>query len=437
MGYVVAEKSEDGAYKPIIRRKGLQNFVLAEDEELSLSLKYKKEDVYELKNHHSRQKIYASVKQMGIYYNNTPYEDQQWYLIGLAEHQQLFSTSDKITKILLYSSLTTLAIGLFISIMLSKRFTKPIVMLAEQVNRNSYGKLEPLDLTGLKEIDDLSNIIFNSHKRLLELSEKVSRIIDLTNIPFGAYEISRVSDNVFITNHLQELLNFSDDEIHVLCSDKRLFLKRLDDIKKNKADEAQVFLITKGGEEHWVRITQTETDDALLGVVMDATDEIMQAKNLRNERDSDALTGIRNRIAFKRMFDYYNDCLENKPDIGIGLFDLNNLKKVNDKFGHDKGDEYICISTEIICDIFRCSSIFRIGGDEFVAIFNGLESHQIETYHKLLNEKIAESNHFTELKLGIAFGYAIYNKQKDRDLNDTLKRADIRMYENKVEMKCV
>jgi GGDEF domain-containing protein len=53
------------------------------------------------------------------------------------------------------------------------------------------------------------------------------------------------------------------------------------------------------------------------------------------------------------------------------MFDLNDLKHINDRYGHERGDEYIVNCCRLICQVFKHSPVFRIGGDEFVALLRG------------------------------------------------------------------
>jgi len=84
----------------------------------------------------------------------------------------------------------------------------------------------------------------------------------------------------------------------------------------------------------------------------------------------DALTSVRN----KGAFDEYIHELQKRLDaneafpFAIGVFDCDNLKKVNDQNGHDKGDVYLIAASQLICRIFSHSPVFRIGGDEFAVV---------------------------------------------------------------------
>ena len=112
--------------------------------------------------------------------------------------------------------------------------------------------------------------------------------------------------------------------------------------------------------------------------------------------------------------------------------DINDLKLVNDIKGHS-GDQCICRSCKLICDIFKRSPVFRIGGDEFAVI---LEMEDYENRHELI-EKINRQTKECEEATGstIAVGIADFIKGKDKSVLEVFGRADNMMYEKKNEMK--
>ena len=120
------------------------------------------------------------------------------------------------------------------------------------------------------------------------------------------------------------------------------------------------------------------------------------------------------------------------------MFDANNLKSINDEYGHDMGDLYLKNSCKLICDTFKHSPIFRIGGDEFIAI---LIEEDMKTRSDLMKsmkkqmETLKSSKNNPWEKVSIASGIAEYNKESDHTIKDIIKRADQLMYENKKQMK--
>ena len=151
----------------------------------------------------------------------------------------------------------------------------------------------------------------------------------------------------------------------------------------------------------------------------------------------DALTSVRN----KGGYDHYIREMQEKMDdqkeqmeFAIGVFDCDNLKLVNDNFGHDKGDLYIKASSGLICRIFQHSPVFRIGGDEFSVILQDEDFENRDQLFSLFREYEAKIHKEAENpweQLEITFGLAVYDPQNDESVSDVARRADQMMYENK------
>lgn len=149
----------------------------------------------------------------------------------------------------------------------------------------------------------------------------------------------------------------------------------------------------------------------------------------------DELTGIKNSNAFKE----YTDAIEGKVDngeidrLGVVMCDVNDLKLINDTRGHAYGDEAIRATSRLICETFEHSPVFRIGGDEFVAVLTGRDYEQKDT---LLNKLRQESEGNRRARSGpvVASGLAILD-DSDKRFSDILRRADRLMYENKKDLK--
>ena len=120
------------------------------------------------------------------------------------------------------------------------------------------------------------------------------------------------------------------------------------------------------------------------------------------------------------------------------MFDCNNLKNVNDSNGHDKGDIYLKETAEIICEIFKRSPVFRIGGDEFAAVLQNKDYKNRDSLLKIFDERCAEKREEADLQweqVDVARGMAVYDPELDESINDVVHRADKLMYENKWHIK--
>ena len=117
----------------------------------------------------------------------------------------------------------------------------------------------------------------------------------------------------------------------------------------------------------------------------------------------------------------------------IVSFDLNDLKKSNDQYGHVQGDLLIKRAAELIGDIFSDSGIVgRIGGDEFMAILSTEDTTYVEALLEQLRQRIDETNRSTpEFNLSISYGYAMRSEIEENIPEKVYQLSDNRMYEYK------
>jgi diguanylate cyclase (GGDEF)-like protein len=151
----------------------------------------------------------------------------------------------------------------------------------------------------------------------------------------------------------------------------------------------------------------------------------------------DALTHVRNKGAYSAYIDVLQTSIdEGNGDVrfAIGMFDCDNLKLINDRYGHEKGDLYLMTACQLICRIFQHSPVFRIGGDEFSVILQNDDLENVGTlvqrFSDTMKDISATANNEWE-QVHISMGIAVYDEQNDHGVNDVMRRADELMYENK------
>lgn len=152
---------------------------------------------------------------------------------------------------------------------------------------------------------------------------------------------------------------------------------------------------------------------------------------------TDGLTKLLNRTAMNSSFNKSNDLLDKNTYI-ILMCDLNNLKKCNDTYGHEEGDNYILEASKIISSAFEdIGKTYRIGGDEFCIILKNIDENTCKDHLIHMNQMINDYNvsKTSPFSLQIAYGYATYDKTMDKNLTETRARADALMYEMKFKMK--
>ena len=149
----------------------------------------------------------------------------------------------------------------------------------------------------------------------------------------------------------------------------------------------------------------------------------------------DGLTGVKNKLAYLEALADVETSIENGSlkEYGVVVFDLNGLKMINDTLGHEAGDEYIKSACRLICQQFKHSPVFRIGGDEFVAILKGGDYEQREELEGSFRKTIDDNQQNGAVV--VSSGLAIYMPDEDSSYNDVFKRADEEMYARKQALK--
>lgn len=167
------------------------------------------------------------------------------------------------------------------------------------------------------------------------------------------------------------------------------------------------------------------------------------AANMRELANRDALTGIRNKTAYDNEIQHLLCLIESgETRFGLAMIDLNYLKKINDTYGHDKGNIAIQRLCRLVCTVFSHSAVFRIGGDEFAVILRGEDYDNYDRLLGIFNGELAKMDADGNLKpwekVSAAIGAAFYDESLDKGGIDSLfKRADQKMYECKKAMKAV
>ncbi|MBQ3790726.1 MAG: GGDEF domain-containing protein [Lachnospiraceae bacterium] len=188
-----------------------------------------------------------------------------------------------------------------------------------------------------------------------------------------------------------------------------------------------------------------ELDDHMKTLV-ETTRELSRTKREANAMQAlanrDALTGIRNKTAYDneiKRLEWRRQ--EGFSEFGIGMIDLNFLKRINDTYGHEQGNMAIRKLCRLTCTVFEHSPVFRIGGDEFAVILENRDYRNvdllIQDFNDSLEEMAADVNLEIWERISASIGYAMYDETIDKSVDDVFRRADHAMYERKAEMKAI
>ena len=165
-----------------------------------------------------------------------------------------------------------------------------------------------------------------------------------------------------------------------------------------------------------------------------------EIKKISEDTYRDSLTNVKNKAALQQFSEDYAERMRggNAGLFSVVMMDVNNLKYVNDTFGHEAGDEYIKGCCKILCHAFTYSPVFRIGGDEFVAIVTGADfNNRMERMAELaetFEQTYAKEDSDPWKRYSASVGIADC-EPGDTSLDQIIKRADRAMYESKKTFK--
>ena len=200
---------------------------------------------------------------------------------------------------------------------------------------------------------------------------------------------------------------------------------------------AQYFYVTKGLFFFWLCFSAAMGLTAYLifgDLVETAARQYVKtadAENYRKMAYVDALCNINNRNAF--MMEQNNTF--DSDSLYYVVFDVNNLKRINDMFGHSEGDVIIRRAANVIAESFRdIGKCYRIGGDEFAVIGQYKTAEEIRACLRQMRAEIDAYNGTSAAKLDIAYGYAIRDNTAINTY-ELFNKADKAMYRYKKRMK--
>lgn len=156
-------------------------------------------------------------------------------------------------------------------------------------------------------------------------------------------------------------------------------------------------------------------------------------KTLSKQSRIDVLTGIFNRRGFYELGQRTLDIVQEMEHAGIIFYaDMDNLKKINDTYGHDMGDMAIKIMAEIFKNVFRINDVVaRLGGDEFGIVAPGMIIEQVPLIRKKIDDACKKESKKNKLPftLSVSVGYA--DLSKSSLLKQLMNEADSVLYKEK------
>jgi diguanylate cyclase (GGDEF)-like protein len=177
-------------------------------------------------------------------------------------------------------------------------------------------------------------------------------------------------------------------------------------------------------------------------LLINYTRYVIQRMKLSHEKElyeklayMDHVTQGQNRLAFERDLDeIFKDPIK-REQLRLILFDLDELKSINDAYGHVVGDQAIKEAFDIIMEAFNDHGMcYRIGGDEFACLYQTTDDDQYQNKKKFIDEKTKAFEDATPYHFGLSYGSATI-VETDMSSKDLIHQADIDMYQHKKNRK--
>ncbi|MCR5509813.1 MAG: diguanylate cyclase [Lachnospiraceae bacterium] len=358
----------------------------------------------------------------------------------------------------IYSGIPTtsfiILLGLaIISVILVMSFTRcidryvidNINIVNDDLRRISDGNLDTtVDVHNSQEFSELSSHINEMVHSLLASVEKISHVLGRANLHIGVYDCKQSGSIVRYTEYVGKVLGLEPDPNGRLYADRKDVRNAIESLTPaNIEGEDNIYVIPDNGSfiggESFIRLEEVRTANGdFFGIITDVTESIRQRKQIEMERDEDVLTGLYNRRGLDSFLLKYSGEEDKDRFCALIMIDLDDLKVINDKYGHDAGDGYIKSAAYIISSFATGPNICaRQGGDEFVVFLYryGEEQLQADLDHlkSMQSGRRADLGNGIKVALKFSMGYSIGHWTGD--YAGMLKAADELMYQNKKQRK--
>lgn len=312
-----------------------------------------------------------------------------------------------------------------------------IYHINEKLHAIAAGDLdEVIDIQSSTEFSKLSSDINRMKKSLLDNNRKMSYVLRKTNLYIGVYEYSTHTPQVRFTEYVPQILGLTPEKTERLSGDHRVFREFLSDLRSRPfADEANVFEL----DGRYIKIEEVSENDTVFGVLIDVTKDTLKRLHIEQERDYDLLTGLYNRRGLESFLVSRFRSPGELCESALVMIDADNLKVINDTYGHEGGDAYLKQLAGLLREFAPDRSIAaRLGGDEFVLFLYRYPTREalsdaVTALEELQNNSRACLGDNLYVPLDFSFGCCPVEGRSD--YQTLLKEADKKMYENKKSRK--
>lgn len=376
--------------------------------------------------------MFLKLDALSMYSQSSPFTGEGWSFLAFVPEDVLYQHSLEIKFIFVLAFGSVFFLSIIGSVLLSTFSTRRIARLSHNVSRLGIHDDLVFEPTHLREIDEMTEAVRNLSLKVIESSRTLRRIIELSELNLGGYEVYPLRNEVSVTDYISYLLGRPPDEVISMSQWEEDFAR----LTHTPVDaDRNVYLYQIEEKSLYLKVFQVVREDGITGIVLDSTRDIEEALETKYLLDYDPLTNLYNRSAFTREA---TCSIRHQPD-GVGalvFIDLDNLKYVNDTFGHDTGDLYIITASQLFAQLTQHNAIVaRLSGDEFAIFLHGYTSKEellqlIQDHFSLFKAASIPLPNGSTQRIRFSAGIAWY-PEDERDIANLTKLADFAMYEAK------
>lgn len=296
----------------------------------------------------------GTIKDVNIYNADSPYKYNRWAIISISEKAEALSIYSTLVHLFTVSFAISAAITLLCTIFMNRHLTAPVRKISRTLEQNrDSDEIINFESSGITEIDSLTDEIKQLQINVKEQSSRVSKIISMAVVGIGAFMYDTVKQTVFISESMISTLScdkLPGGDRTIPYSEFSRLMAEIDykndtNIAKHFADvysgedgaiiSRRYPLTTDEGDKKWFSLSLRRDGANILGLVQDVTQSVMEMQKVKYERDYDVTTGLLNRRAYQHTIEKMFREPKKLKTAAFLMFDIDDLKYVNDTYGHD------------------------------------------------------------------------------------------------------
>lgn len=291
---------------------------------------------------------------------------------------------------------------------------------------------------GNREFDALSGSINAMVRSIVNLSDRISAIIEISGFSLAAFEYEQGIHHVFVTSGLSGLLGLSEARATELYHNSVLFDQYIRSITRTPVKgETEIYQIDK---DKYLRIRLSESDEGYLGIITDVSEDIHQKMQLCYENSHDPLTGLYKFDHFKELSVEILEKMNKGKVAALVMMDLDSFKSINDTYGHDAGDRYLQAFSDVMKSMPEEHVLSaRRSGDEFCMLISDCSDREeiisyLNKFYEILNQNAVALSGTQTRAISASCGFVLINAAPN-DITELLGCADQALYEVKKSTK--